>query len=137
MVIISHFRLNCTLILFEKCTLKKAVSYLAQNGNSSFALWWSTHSWQLLWYLQSFFGQGQLGADIRITNRDCSVKIFGENYRKYDCKLIAWKKHSSSDLFIKKACFVLDYHNVLSIGTLYVFHLFIAKPISLSKLFER
>lgn len=39
-------------------------SYLAQNGNSPFALWWSTHSWQLLWRGHSFFGQGQLGADI-------------------------------------------------------------------------
>jgi hypothetical protein len=81
MGVLSRFRLNCTVILFEKCTQKKAATYLAQNGNSSFALWWFTHSWQLLWCGQSFFGQGQLGADIEIANHARFVKIFWENYR--------------------------------------------------------
>jgi hypothetical protein len=41
--------------------------YLAQYGNSSLALWYLTHSLQLAWRGQSFFGQGQFGAKSDMT----------------------------------------------------------------------
>jgi hypothetical protein len=64
----------CIFSLFLRASASERevnLGYLAQYGNSFFALWWSTHSWQLLWHGQSFFGQGQLGADIteRITEQ--------------------------------------------------------------------
>jgi hypothetical protein len=39
--------------------------YLQQYGTSSFSLWYLTQVMQSLWRGQSFFGHGQLGADIK------------------------------------------------------------------------
>jgi hypothetical protein len=66
---------------------KSKLVYLAQYGHSFFSLWCFTQSSQVLRREQSFFGHGQLGADITILNQDILGNSFFGKTIEIGCKL--------------------------------------------------